>query len=184
MKTPIRAISTALAVCGCLATLTAQGATVPELLFKTVAGANVLSDADKTRIAALLPLAVGPNGLTDNLNGCRGDSQTTITVRDLNGDGRAEVIVADQNGCLYGMSGGATYFLASDAQGNWREIMRGDGTAYEIRPSSPGTWPAILPGVMGFCYPIYGYSEAQKKYLLTSRVADTQMPNACKNFGR
>ena len=168
-----------------VAATSAQAATVPELLFKNVPGANVLSDGDKRNIAALLPLAVGPKGLIDNSATCREDSYVAVAVRDLNGDGHPEVIVSEGNGCLYGMRGGVTHFLAGDTQGNWRDLLVGDGNTFEIKPSKPGTWPTILPGVMGFCYPEFDYSETQKKYVLVRRVSDPQSPNACKNmFGK
>ena len=55
---------------------------MPELLFKNVSGANVLSDRDKKIIAALLPLVVGRNGLIDNNEGCQEDSHTLVAIRD------------------------------------------------------------------------------------------------------
>ena len=185
MTTFLRATRLLLAMTACVVSLAAQAATIPELLFKNVAGANALSDNDKARIAALLPLALGPNGLIDNNEGCHEASHIAMVLRDLNGDGHPEVIVSEGNGCLYGMRGVVTHFLAADAQGNWREILHGDGDSYEIKPAKPGTWPTILPGVMGFCYPVYDYSEAQKKYVLVKRFSDPQSPNACKNmFGQ
>ena len=180
-----RAILFSLAALAGVATTAAQAVTVPELLFKNVPGANVLSDSDRQRIAALLPLAVGRHGLIDNNEGCQEDSHTVAAIRDLNGDGRPEVIVGEGNGCLYGMRGSVTHFLAGDAHGNWREILTGDGDAFQIKPGKPGAWPTILPGVMGFCYPEFDYSETQKKYVLVRRISDPQSPNACKNmFGQ
>jgi hypothetical protein len=181
----LRATIFVLAVSAFVTPVAARAATVSDLLFKNVTGASALSEHDKERIAAILPLDLGPNGLIDNNAGCRQESPITVVIRDLNGDGHPEVIISEGNGCLYGMRGSVTHFLAGDAQGNWQEVLRGDGSSYEIKASPPGSWPLILPGVMGFCYPIYGYAEAQKKYVLLKRVSDPQMPNACKNnFGQ
>ena len=149
MKSMCRTLSLALA---CLLSGTSQAATVVDLLFQGVANAQVLTVADRQAIAALLPMAVGPAGLVDRE--CKQPSNPVVTVRDMNRDGRAEVIVVEGNGCIYGMMGKVVHALASDGQGRWR----------------------------GFCYPVYGYADAQQKYVLKGRVPDPKMPNACKDF--
>lgn len=164
-------------------TAVVHAASVPDVLFKNVAGAQALSPDDRRQIAALLPLAVGPAGLVDTGEACGRASHATVTLRDLNGDGQPEVIVSEGSGCLYGMRGAKTHFLARDARGRWREILTGDGDRYRIQPAAAGAWPVILPGVMGFCYPVYAYSETAKKYLLQGRVADPTMPDACQGYG-
>jgi hypothetical protein len=169
------------------ASLPAQAATLADKVFAKAKGSpallQVLSPADRQAIASLLPLKIGANGsLVDKEDACDQSSEMTVVVRDLNGDGRPEVIVGEENACAYGMRGGVTRFLASDGKGHWREILTGDGLAYEIKPAKQGQWPVILPGVMGFCYPVFSYSEATGLYQLTSRTADPKMPNACKNI--
>ncbi len=168
-------------------TPSAHAATLADIVFAKAKGSPALlqslSPADRQAIAALLPLKIGPKGsLVDKEDVCDQPSALTVAVRDLNGDGRPEVIVGEENACAYGMRGGVTRFFAGNGKGNWREILTGDGLAYEIKPSKPGQWPAILPGVMGFCYPVYSYSEATGHYQLTSRFSDPKMPNACKNI--
>ena len=100
MKSMCRTLSLALA---CLLSGTSQAATVVDLLFQGVANAQVLTVADRQAIAALLPMAVGPAGLVDRE--CKQPSNPVVTVRDMNRDGRAEVIVVEGNGCIYGMMG-------------------------------------------------------------------------------
>ena len=118
MKSMCRTLSLALA---CLLSGTSQAATVVDLLFQGVANAQVLTVADRQAIAALLPMAVGPAGLVDRE--CKQPSNPIVTVRDMNRDGRAEVIVVEGNGCIYGMMGKVVHALASDGQGRWRAIM-------------------------------------------------------------
>lgn len=158
-----------------------QAATVTELLFTGVANAQVLTVADRQAIAALLPLAIGPNGLLVDSE-CKQANDPVITLRDMNRDGRTEVIVVEGNGCVYGMMGKAVHILASDGQGHWRAVMTVNGESFHERPAQPGAWPDILPAVTGLCYPIYGYADAQQKYVLKSRTPDPKMPNACKGF--
>ena len=177
MKSMCRTLSLALA---CLLSGTSQAATVVDLLFQGVANVQVLTVAGRQAIAALLPMAVGPAGLVDRE--CKQPSNPVVTVRDMNRDGRAEVIVVEGNGCIYGMMGKVVHALASDGQGRWRAIMTADGDAFDERPARPGVWPEIMPAVPGFCYPVYGYADAQQKYVLKGRVPDPKMPNACKDF--
>jgi hypothetical protein len=163
-----------------LAALPALAQTVPDLLFKGVANVQGLSAADRHAIAALLPIAVGPEGLVDSE--CKQASYPSVTLRDLNQDGRTEVIVIEGNSCAYGMMGKLTHILASDSQGRWRTVISADGDEVHVRPAKPGAWPEIMPAVRGFCYPIWGYAEAQRKYVLKARVADPKMPDACKGL--
>ena len=182
MKDLYRPISLALACLALpVASLSVQAATVTELLFTGVANAQVLTTADRQAISALLPVAIGPNGLLVDSE-CKQASDPVITIRDMNRDGRTEVIVVEGNGCVYGMMGKAVHILASDGQGHWRAVMTVNGDSFHERPAQPGMWPDILPAVVGFCYPIYGYADAQQKYVLKSRTPDPKMPNACKGF--
>lgn len=178
MKSMCRTLSFAL-LCLALPGIS-LAATVADLLFQGVTNAQVLTIADRQAIAALLPIAVGPAGLVDRE--CKQPSNPKVTVRDMNRDGRAEVIVVEGNGCVYGMMGKVVHIMASDGQGRWRAIMTADGDVFDERPARPGAWPEILPAVTGFCYPIYGYADAQQKYALKGRVPDPKMPNACKDF--
>lgn len=160
--------------------LISHAATVADLLFQGAANAQVLTIADRQAISALLPMTVGPAGLVDRE--CAQPSNPVVTIRDMNRDGRVEVIVVEGNGCLYGAMGKAVHILASDVQGRWRAIMTADGNVFDERPARPGNWPDILPAVTGFCYPLFGYAEAQQKYVLIGRIPDPKMPNACKGF--
>ncbi len=160
--------------------LPALAQSVPDLLFKGVANAQVLSPADRQAIAALLPIAIGPEGLVDSE--CKQASEPVVNLRDLNRDGRTEVIVIEGNSCAYGMKGRVTHILSSDPQGRWRTVISADGDEVHMQPAKPGAWPEIMPAVRGFCYPVWGYAETQRKYVLKGRVADPKMPDACKGL--
>lgn len=161
----------------------ADAASIADVLFRGVANAQVLPPTERAAIAALLPLAAGPQGqLVDTT--CRQDASPLVTLADINRDGSPEVVVTEGNACVYGMAGRVTHLLARDSRGRWREILKGDGeTVGDIQPAArTGAWPDIMPPVPGFCYPVYGYSDAQQRYVLKGRVPDPKMPAACRGL--
>lgn len=160
-------------------------ARVFDLLFRNTPEAGRLSEADKSAIANQLPLAAGPNGLIDT--SCKQQSHVRVVLLDLNSDKQPEVIVTEGNTCVYGMSGGVSHFFTKTGNGKWTEILTSDGDAlgppsYKVLlPSNakPGQWAEVMPGVKGFCYPVYSYAFALRKYILARKIADKKRPNAC-----
>jgi hypothetical protein len=76
------------------------------------------------------------------------------TVRDLNGDGRPEVVVTEGSTYCYGNTGVAFQLLSRQANGSWR-VMTGDtGIPEFLKTRGAGGWPDISVGGPGFCFPV------------------------------
>jgi hypothetical protein len=72
-------------------------------------------------------------------------------IRDLNGDGRPEVITTSSGTYCYGMTGQAFAILTPTATG-WRTVFEETGIP-TFRPRAGSTWPDIVIGGPGFCFP-------------------------------
>lgn len=174
-----KSICRAVAMAVIITATPAYAASATELLFKGVVQPQTLTAADREAIVALLPIAVQGNELIDTT--CKQPSDPNVVLRNLNGEGRMEVIVIEGNSCVYGMVGRTTHLITSDGTGQWRTIFTSGGEGFQIRQAAPGKWPNLMPQVPGFCYPTYGYSEKEKQYVLIGRTPDPKMPKACQN---
>ncbi|MEQ1661999.1 MAG: hypothetical protein ABL877_04835 [Thiobacillus sp.] len=76
------------------------------------------------------------------------------TVRDLNGDGRPEVVVSDGGTYCYGHTGMAFQLLSKQANGSWKVITGNSGIPEFLKTKGKGGWPDISVGGPGFCFPV------------------------------
>lgn len=89
-------------------------------------------------------------------DGCDQPKQPPIERRDLNGDGKAEVIVRDEGMC-YGMAGAYFAILTPDGPGKWRPVINMIGIPRLLKTRAEG-WPDIEVGGPGFCFPVWRYT--------------------------
>jgi hypothetical protein len=73
------------------------------------------------------------------------------SIRDLNGDGRPEVIVTSSGLFCYGMAGVAFDIVTPTANG-WRRVFGETGIPI-FRPRPGAAWPDIIVGGPGTCFP-------------------------------
>ena len=89
---------------------------------------------------------------------CTDDPQTSgariDTVRDLNGDGRPEVVVVEDGTFCHGNTGTGYALLSWQADGRWKTMDQGSGIPEFLDTRGAGGWPDISVGGPGFCFPV------------------------------
>lgn len=75
-------------------------------------------------------------------------------VRDLNGDGRLEVVVTGDGTFCYGHAGTGYGLLSKQANGGWKLMDEGNGIPEFLKTRGKDGWPDISVGGPGFCFPV------------------------------
>lgn len=96
-------------------------------------------------------------------------------VRDLNGDGRKELIITETGSYCYGNTGQGFYLMEKAPAGAWRTVYQTQGIPEILATKGAGGWPDIEVGGPGFCFPIIRYNG--KTYAF-NRKKEYQ-PGAC-----
>jgi hypothetical protein len=85
-------------------------------------------------------------------------------VRDLNGDGRPEVVVTEASTFCYGNTGTGYSLLSKQDNGSWKLITNGTGIPNFLTTKGVGGWPDIEIGGPGFCFSVERWNG--RKYTL------------------
>ena len=75
-------------------------------------------------------------------------------VRDLNGDGRPEAVIAEDGSFCYGAAGTGYALVSKQANGRWTLMTSGGGMPEILKTKGVGGWPDISIGGPGFCFPV------------------------------
>lgn len=75
-------------------------------------------------------------------------------VRDLNGDGRPEVVVTGNGTYCYGHAGTGYSLLSKQASGDWKRVDANTGIPEFLKTRGKDGWPDISVGGPGFCFPV------------------------------
>ena len=110
-------------------------------------------------------------------SGCDGATEVFLddswleggTVRDLNGDGRSEVLVGDAGTACYGMTGQGYVILTPTAAG-WKRVDEGPGIPRFLATRGVGGWQDMEVGGPGFCFPVMRWNG--KAYALSRHQYD------------
>lgn len=92
--------------------------------------------------------------------GCDDPSSSTYApgsvaeVRDLNGDGRPEVLLTEGGTFCYGNTGQGYWLLSKLADGRWTLLTSRQGMAEFLTSKGQGGYPDILVGGPGLCFPV------------------------------
>jgi hypothetical protein len=89
-------------------------------------------------------------------HGCDGQSDARIApedVRDLNGDGRPEVVITDESTDCYGMTGQGFALVTQGPDGQWRKV-EGEAGIPTFLKTGAGGWPDLEVGGPGLCHPV------------------------------
>lgn len=75
-------------------------------------------------------------------------------VRDLNGDGRPEVVVMGNGSFCYGHAETGYSLLSKQADGRWKLMDANNGIPEFLKTRGKDGWPDISVGGPGFCFPV------------------------------
>lgn len=100
--------------------------------------------------------------------GCDGLSDASIAddgvagaaIRDLNGDGRPEVIVMDEGGACYGNTG-FHFTIVTPTPAGWKRWYDETGIPNFLATRGVGGWADIEVGGPGFCFPVQRWNGRQ-----------------------
>jgi hypothetical protein len=87
------------------------------------------------------------------------------SVQDLNGDGRAEVVVTEGGSYCYGNTGAGFVLLSQQADGSWKRLAGETGMATFLKTRGVGGWPDLEVGGPGFCYPVSRWNGKEYAFL-------------------
>ena len=95
-------------------------------------------------------------------------------IRDLNGDGRSEMVITESGSFCYGHTGQGFYIMER-AGSDWRTLFQSQGIPEFLPTKGAGGWPDIVLGGPGFCFPVVRYNG---KTYAVHRQKEEQ-PGAC-----
>ena len=75
-------------------------------------------------------------------------------VRDINGDGRPEVIITETGTACHGMAGEGFSLLSLQPDGRWTLMAAATGMPIFLSTRGVGGWPDLQVGGPGFCFPV------------------------------
>ncbi|MDT9598874.1 hypothetical protein [Sphingosinicella rhizophila] len=84
-------------------------------------------------------------------------------IRDLDGDGQAEIILVDSGIACHGMTGQGYAIMASSPAG-WKSVHSNSGIPKFLATRGAGGWQDIEVGGPGFCFPVLRWNG--KEYAL------------------
>ena len=80
-------------------------------------------------------------------------------TRDLDGDGRLEVVVVGHGSFCYGHAETGYSLLSKQVDGGWRLMDANDGVPEFLQTHGKDGWPDISVGGPGFCFPVMRWND-------------------------
>jgi hypothetical protein len=151
----------------------AAGKSAADLLFGTPAAG--LSPADQQEILEHLGIEVSPEGTLVDPDCGQSVSVQRVEVRDLDGDGVAEVVFLGGNACRSGMAGQSLVIFVRDEAGRYSARLSFPVTSYELVPR-PGSLPdARLSGPRP-CVAVWRWEAGEYRHLRNEELE----PGGCE----
>ncbi len=105
--------------------------------------------------------AAGMTQKNGQWTGCPEDDNGLASVadgdyRDINGDGKPDLVITDGGTYCYGDTGQGFILMTRDDSGQWTKLYNSPGipTFLATTVKTPGNWPDVEIGGPGFCFPI------------------------------
>lgn len=130
------------------------------------AGAAQAQVSPADRAGAFKAAGVKPGKWVDRESGA--ECQYAIEadgVKDLNGDGRPDIVITGSGTYCYGNTGQGYFITEKTAAGTWRLIDQNQGIPTFLATRGVGGWPDIEVGGPGFCFPIVRYNGKAYAFL-------------------
>jgi hypothetical protein len=151
----------------------AAAADGPALLFAK--GKGKLTDAEQRQIFAALDLAVASDGksLVDTV--CGQPASAVVELRDMNGDGRDEVLVIYGNSCVSGFTGSSVVLFIQDEGKKYQQNLGFPGASADPKAEKSKGYPDLVIGGPGFCFPVWRWNGTAYAFLRD----EPQQPGGC-----
>lgn len=171
-------VASLLAGCGQPAGAPAEPADPPGPALLFAAGKGDLSAAERGQIFGATGLVVAPDGksLVDGI--CGQPAGASVEFRDMNADGRQEVLVIFGNSCTSGHTGSAALLFIRDPAGNLKSHLGFPAASADPLPERSEGYPDLLIGGPGFCFGVWRWNGASYEHLRN----DPQMPGGCDHL--
>ena len=148
----------------------------PALLF--AGGQGDLSAEQRLQVFNMLGLTVTPDGKGYVDQVCGQPADANIEFRDMNLDGRKEVLAIFGNTCTSGHAGSSALLLIRDASGVLQPNLGFPASSAEPLPESSQGYPDLLIGGPGFCFAVWRWDGTAYNHLRN----DPQMPGGCDHL--
>lgn len=96
-------------------------------------------------------------------------------IKDLNGDGRLELVITETGTFCYGNTGQGFYIMQKSKAGAWKTLYQSPGIPEFLTTKGEGGWPDIEVGGPGFCFPVIRFDGST---YVNDRQVEHQ-PGAC-----
>jgi hypothetical protein len=148
----------------------------PALLF--AGGHGDLSAEERLQVFNQLGLSITPDGkgYTDQICGQSADAK--VEFRDMNSDGRQEVLVIFGNTCTSGHAESSAVLLIRGDSGHLQQNLGFPAASADPLPEMNLGYPDLLIGGPGFCFPVWRWNG--KEYIGLRN--DPQMPGGCDHI--
>lgn len=148
----------------------------PALLF--AGGHGDLSAEERLQVFDQLGLSVTPDGkgFADQI--CGQPAGANIEFRDMNSDGRQEVLLIFGNTCTSGHAGSSAQLFIRDADGVLQSNLGFPAASADPLPVMNQGYPDLLIGGPGFCFPVWRWDGNAYVGLRN----EPQMPGGCDHL--
>lgn len=164
--------------CAALLTACAKPADPPGPALLFASGQGDLSAEERLQVFNLLALTIAPDGKGFIDQSCGQPAGAKVEFRDMNSDGRQEVLVIFGNLCTSGMAGSSALLLIRDAGGIFQPNLGFPAASADPLPESNLGYPDLLIGGPGFCFPVWRWNGKEYIWLRS----DPQMPGGCDHI--
>ncbi len=145
----------------------------PALLF--AADRGDLGAAERGQVFGATGLAVAPDGKSLLDGSCGQPAGANVEFRDMNGDGKLEVLVIFGNSCTSGHTGSTALLFIRDQAGNLRAHLGFPASSVEPLPEKNQGYPDLLAGGPGFCFGVWRWNGSTYEHFRN----DPQSPGGC-----
>lgn len=105
-------------------------------------------------------------------------------IKDINADGRSEVLMLIGNACTSGTIGATLYLFTQEADNRVQRHFGFSASGYELLPAKNDPWPAVLVKGTGNCQPVWRYKGGRYAFnnLYETEKGGCYVPQS-DNFG-